>query len=87
LKNEQHMKAINILIKAEKMLEVFKYLLLNKFSANCGKTLDRNIIIVTLYNRACAYQGLWILDKCSKYIDGVIYNLELSINEDQSKMN
>jgi len=61
-----------------------------EFVASCGRTIDRNLIIVVLYNEACAYQwyysnaydSQWILDKCSKYIDGVIYNLELSIKEE-----
>ena len=26
-----------------------------KFAASCGKVIDRNLIIVILYNRACAY--------------------------------
>lgn len=28
----------------------------------------------------------WVLDRCSKYIDGVIYNLELSIKEEQAEI-
>lgn len=30
------------------------------------------------------WNSLWILDKCSKYIDGVIYNLEMSLKEEDS---
>jgi len=26
----------------------------------------------------------WVLDKCSKYLDGVIYNLEIAIKEDEA---
>ena len=44
--------------------------------------IDRNMIVVILYNIACAYQGLWVLEKCSKYIDGVIFNIEKSLQED-----
>ena len=39
-----------------------------------------------MYNRACAYQGLWILERCSKYIEGVIFNLETSLDEDEHKI-
>ncbi|KAL4510660.1 hypothetical protein ABPG72_004814 [Tetrahymena utriculariae] len=53
-----------------------------EFAANRGKQIDRNLIITVLYNRACSYQGLWKLDKCNKYIDGVIYNLETSLKND-----
>lgn len=38
---------------------------------------------MVLYDSACAYQGLWQLDKCSKYLDGVIYNLESCLKEDE----
>ncbi|KAL4456125.1 hypothetical protein ABPG74_014086 [Tetrahymena malaccensis] len=75
LNDGQQREALAILYKAEKMLEL---------AASCGKVIDRNLIIVVLYNRACAYQSLWILDKCSKYIDGVIYNLEMSLKEEDS---
>lgn len=47
--------------------------------------IDRNMIVVILYNIACAYQGLWVLKKYSKYIDGVIFNIEKSLEEDDVK--
>ena len=43
--------------------------------------IDRNMVVVILYNIACAYQGLWILEKCAKYIDSVIFNIEKSLDE------
>jgi len=43
--------------------------------------IDRNMVVVILYNIACAYQGLWVLEKCAKYIDGVIFNIEKSLTE------
>ena len=27
---------------------------------------------------------MWVLDKCSKYIDGVIYNLDQSLKQDEA---
>lgn len=30
------------------------------------------------------YSSQWVLDKCSKYLDGVIYNLEIAIKEDEA---
>lgn len=42
---------------------------------------------MVLYDSACAYQGLWQLDKCSKYLDGVIYNLEFCLKEDEQIFN
>ena len=62
------------MVEAENILE---------FAASCGKVIDRNLITVTLYNIASIYQTLWKLDKCCKYIDGVIFNLEKSVKEDE----
>ena len=50
--------------------------------ANQGKAIDRNLIIVTLYNLAASYQRFWNLEKTAKYMDGVIYNIEASVAED-----
>ena len=33
------------------------------------------------YNEFLLY-SLWVLEKCSKYIEGVIYNLEMSLKEE-----
>jgi hypothetical protein len=67
-------ESLQILEKMEKLLE---------HAASCGRNLDRNLVIVILYNVACAYQSMWVLDKCSKYIDGVIYNLNESLKQDE----
>ena len=50
-------KALKFLLVAEKILEVnFLFrIFFFKFAANCGRSLDRNLIIVILYNRSCAY--------------------------------
>ena len=45
-------QALVYLEEAEKILE---------YSASCGKTIDRFIIINTLQNEAAAYQRLWEL--------------------------
>jgi len=41
------------------------------------------MIIVILYNLACAYQGIWDLEKCKKYIDGVIFNIDKMLQEEK----
>ena len=43
---------------------------------NEGKDVDRNLIIIVLYNQACCYQRLSMLDDCSNYLDGTIFNLQ-----------
>jgi len=67
------------------MLERLKKVL--EFAAETGRPLDRNMIIVCLYNTACAYQMGWVLEKCAEYIDAVIYNLDQSIQQDDVIIN
>jgi hypothetical protein len=67
LKNDETENALDSLKKGETMLE--------NFTAE-GKEVDRNLIIVILYNQACCYQRLGMLADCSSYLDGTIYNLE-----------
>jgi len=67
-------EALSLLERMERILE---------YAATLGKVLDRNLVIVCLYNIACAHQSMWVLEKCSKYIDAVIYNLKHSIKQDQ----
>jgi len=67
------------------MLERLKKVL--EFAAEAGRPLDRNMIIVCLYNTACAYQMGWVLEKCAEYIDAVIYNLDQSIQQDDVIIN
>ncbi|CAD8184074.1 unnamed protein product [Paramecium pentaurelia] len=74
IKQQKYKEALKLLQQSEQMLE---------FAASCGRVIDRNLIIIILYNQACAYQCQWVLDKCSKYLDGVIYNMELAIKEDE----
>ncbi|CAK94204.1 unnamed protein product (macronuclear) [Paramecium tetraurelia] len=77
IKQQKHKEALKLLQQSEQMLE---------FAASCGRVIDRNLIIIILYNQACAYQCQWILDKCSKYLDGVIYNMEIGIKEDEQDL-
>ncbi len=70
-------QALVYLGEAQRVLQVKYYF--NQFGACCGKVIDRNLIICTLHNEAAAYQRLWALDKCSKYIEAVIYNIESSL--------
>ncbi|KAM3136860.1 hypothetical protein pb186bvf_011119 [Paramecium bursaria] len=86
IKQQKHKDAIKYLQQAEQMLEVFLFLNQIQFAASCGRIIDRNLIVVILYNQACAYQCQWVLEKCSKYLDGVIYNMELAINEDEADL-
>lgn len=44
-----------------------------------GKDVDRNLIVIILYNLACCYQRLNMLEDCASYIDGCIYNIESKV--------
>ncbi|CAD8090588.1 unnamed protein product [Paramecium primaurelia] len=77
IKQQKYKEALKLLQQSEQMLE---------FAASCGKVIDRNLIIIILYNQACTYQCQWVLDKCSKYLDSVIYNMELAIKEDEQDL-
>jgi hypothetical protein len=51
-----------------------------------GKDVDRNLIIVILYNLACCYQRQSVLEDCASYLDGTIYNIEAKVtNFDESE--
>ena len=67
LKNEDAESAIESLKRGENLLEQI---------TTEGKEVDRNLIIVILYNQACCYQRLNLLVDCASYLDGTIYNLE-----------
>lgn len=67
LKNEETENALDCLKRAEQILEDY---------TNDGKDVDRNMIIIVLYNQACCYQRMSMLDDCSNYLDGTIYNLQ-----------
>lgn len=92
-------ESLNMLEKLEKLLEVdivcyccnsWQYAAINK------KILDRNLVIICLYNLACNHQAycvisidlnlfsLWSLEKCSKYVDGVLFNLNQSLKQDEA---
>lgn len=44
--------------------------------------IDRNLIVCVLHNEGVAYQRIWAIDKCSKYVEGAIYNIETSLKQD-----
>jgi hypothetical protein len=67
LKNEEAETALENLKRGEGLLEQL---------TGEGKEVDRNLIIVVLYNQACCYQRLNMLVDCASYLDGTIYNLE-----------
>ncbi|CAK85603.1 unnamed protein product (macronuclear) [Paramecium tetraurelia] len=72
IKLQKYQEALLLLQQSEKMLE---------YAANCGKQIDRDLIIVILYNQASIYHCQWILSKCSFYLTGVIYNLNESVKD------
>ena len=70
LKIDETENALDCLKKGETMLENF---------TTEGKEVDRNLIIVVLYNQACCYQRMSLLTDCASYLDGTIYNLEQKV--------
>ena len=70
LKNEETDSALEALRRGEQMLE---------YITAEGREVDRNLIIVILYNQACCYQRLNMLVDCASYLDGTIYNLEQKV--------
>ncbi|CAD8183154.1 unnamed protein product [Paramecium octaurelia] len=72
IKIQKYQEALLLLQQSEKMLE---------YAANCGKQIDRDLIIVILYNQASIYHCQWILSKSSFYLTGVIYNLSESLKD------
>ena len=49
--------------------------------------IDRNLIICVLHNEAAGYQRIWALEKCSKYIEATIYNIDTSLQKDTEDYN
>ena len=72
LRNEDASSALEHLKRGEQLLEQI---------TSEGKEVDRNLIIVILYNQACCYQRLNMLQECANYLDGTIYNLEQKITD------
>ena len=72
LNNDDNENALECLKRAEQLLEVI---------TSEGKDIDRNIIIIVLYNIACCYQRLGMLDECVSYLDGTIFNIKSKITE------
>jgi hypothetical protein len=66
IEREEFYEAIVFLNEAEVTLE---------YAANCGKTIERSLIITTLHNEACIYQRMWELDKSADYLEAIIYNI------------
>ena len=62
-----------LLREAEKVLE---------YAANRGKEINRNLIISVLHNEAFCYQQSWKLERCSNYIEALIYNLNCEIKQE-----
>jgi len=58
--------AVDYISKAEQLLEM---------AATNGETIDRNLIIVTLYNCACFYHKGGSIDDCASYLEACIFHL------------
>ena len=48
-----------------------------------GRDVDRNLIIVTMYNCACAFQRQGKMEKCVNYLDAAIFNIEKKVTNFQ----
>jgi hypothetical protein len=72
LTNDDNENALECLKRAEQLLEVI---------TSEGKDVDRNLIIIVLYNIACCYQRLGMLEECVSYLDGTVFNLKSKITE------
>ena len=68
---EEYEESLVYFEEAERVLE---------YTASCGKVLDRNLIIAVLHNEACAFQRIYDLPKLSNYLEALIYNLGVSID-------
>ena len=62
-----------LLDEAEKILE---------YGANRGKEISRQLIVTVLHNQAFCHQQNWQLERCSNYIEALIYNLNCEIREE-----
>lgn len=60
--------------EAEKILE---------YVANRGKAINRNLIIAILHNEAVCYQQQWDLERCSNYIEALIYNINCDLKDSE----
>ncbi|CAI2384584.1 unnamed protein product [Moneuplotes crassus] len=70
LKDEETESANDKLKRCEQILE-------NLISE--GRDVDRNQIIVVLHNLACCHQRSSMLDDCVSYLDGTIFNINISL--------
>jgi hypothetical protein len=55
-----------LLGEAEKVLE---------YAANRGREIDRSLIVIVLHNTAYFHQQTWDLERCSNYIEALVYNI------------
>ena len=66
--------------EAEKLLE---------YAASCGKSLDRDIILTILNNKAFIFRNSWNLDQSLRYVEAIIFNLKefIDLKENVEIMN
>eukprot|EP01017_Pseudomicrothorax_dubius_P023516 TRINITY_DN2510_c0_g1_i12.p1 TRINITY_DN2510_c0_g1~~TRINITY_DN2510_c0_g1_i12.p1 ORF type:complete len:797 (+),score=114.81 TRINITY_DN2510_c0_g1_i12:128-2518(+) len=74
IKANKNKESQKILEKIEKILEL---------AASRGKNIDRNLIIVILFNIAANFQAMWQLEKCGVYIEAAIFNIISGVKEDE----
>lgn len=68
--SQQYREALQLFEECEKILE---------YSANCGRSIDRELILSILHNEAVVYQSLGETAKALSYVEAVIYNINESL--------
>jgi len=63
--------AIDLLKEGERILE---------YAAESCQMIGRELILTTLHNIACLSQMMWDFASCSDYLEGLIYNIEISLH-------
>jgi hypothetical protein len=77
MNNKEYSSALSSLKVGEKMLE---------YVAESCRDVKKELIIVILHNIVCVSQMLWDLQSASDYLEGIIYNLEITSNSKSSRL-
>ncbi|CAD8108515.1 unnamed protein product [Paramecium sonneborni] len=68
-------------------LEILEQALgLLQYNADCGKIIDRNLIVTIIYNLAGVNQALCNLDKAAQYLEGTVFNLQEMIQQESNQV-
>ncbi|CAD8152600.1 unnamed protein product [Paramecium octaurelia] len=57
-----------------------------QYYADCGKIIDRNLIVTIIYNLAGVNQALCNLDKAAQYLEGTVFNLQEMIQQENNQV-